>query len=161
MPPYLSTLFQNDLIDAFSNELPTAVWSSLVAELEFGYLLCGQRLPRYGGGLRDVYFPAGSTIAVYAGASRENASIAHIGDRGMTPLGEFMNDEMCRPCRFEVEWPGVAFSIRADKLREIASGWDYLRSVIAASEHATRFRVMSDMKLVRSVSSQLMRKMGT
>src|SRR5271163_711348 len=57
MPPYLSRMFQNDLIDAFSSELPGAVWSALAGELEVAYLLGEQRLPRQGGALRDVYFP--------------------------------------------------------------------------------------------------------
>lgn len=160
MPPYLSRLFKNDFIDMFASELPDAAWSELVRELEFAYLLSEQRLPRQGGALRDVYFPAGATIAVYAQASNGDKPIAYIGHCGMTPLGEFMTTEIGVPCRFEVERPGIAFSVRADKLREIVSGSEYLRSLITASEHAMRFRVFADMHLVRSLSGELIRKMG-
>jgi hypothetical protein len=111
MPPYLSRLFGNDLIDAFSSELPGALWSALVGELEFAYLLSEQHLPRQGCALRDVYFPAGASIAVYAQSSNGDKVIAHIGHCGMTPLGEFMNAEIGVPCRFEVERPGIAFSV--------------------------------------------------
>jgi hypothetical protein len=159
MPPYLSRMFQNDLIDAFSSELPGAVWSALAGELEVAYLLGEQRLPRQGGALRDVYFPAGATIAVYAQSSNEDKAIAHIWHTGMTPLGEFMNAEIGVPCRFEVERPGIAFSVQADTLREIVSGSEYLRSLITASEHTMRFRVFADMGLIRSLSGEFIRKM--
>jgi hypothetical protein len=151
MPPYFFRLFRNDLIDAFSSELPGAVWSALACELEFTYLLSEQSLPRQGAALRDVYFPAGASIAVYAQSCDGDKAIAHLGRCGMTPLGEFMNAEIGVPCRFEVENPGVAFSVRAKKFREIVSASEYLRSLIVASEHAMRFRVFADMRLVHSL----------
>ncbi len=160
MPPYLTRLFTNDLIDAFASELPGAVWTELVQELEFGYLLCEQRLPREGGALRDVYFPAGATIGVYAESFDEAKAIAQIGRCGMTPLGEFMTAEIGAPCRYEVERPGVAYSIRAERFREIVSGSEYLHCLITASEHAMRFRVFADLRLVRSLSGDLMRRLG-
>jgi hypothetical protein len=46
------------------------------------------------------------------------------------------------------------------RLCEIVSASEYLRSLIAASEHAMRFRVFADMRLVRSLSGELIRKMG-
>jgi hypothetical protein len=160
MPPYLTRLFTNDLVDAFSSELPSAVWFALSRELEFVYLLSGQRLPRQGASLRDVYFPASATIAVYAQSLDGDKAIGHIAHRGMTPLGEFMSAEIGVPCQFEVERPGVAFSVRAEKLCEIASSSDYLHSLITASEHALRFKVFADMSLVRSLSGELIRKLG-
>jgi hypothetical protein len=160
MPPYLCSLFNNDLIDAFASELPGSVWSTLVRELKFSYLLSEQRLPRQGGALQDVYFPAGANIAVYAQTGGGERVITHIGRCGMTPLGEFMNAEIGAPCRFEIERPGVAFSIRADKFCEIVSGSEYLRSLVVASEHAMRFRVFADTNLVRLLSGELIRKMG-
>lgn len=160
MPPYLSRLFTNDLIDAFSSELPSGVWSTLASELEFSYLLCEQRLPRQGGALRDVYFPATAIIAVYAESFDEDTAIAHVGPTGMTPVGEFMHAEIGgAPCRFEVDRPGIAFSIQADKFREIVCSSEYLHTVITASEHAMRFRVFADMRLIRSLRCELIRRM--
>jgi hypothetical protein len=160
MPPYLCSVFKNDLIDAFASELPGAVWTALVYELEFAYLLSEQRLPRQGAGLRDVYFPADASIAVSVRSSEGERAIAHIGRCSMTPIGAFMNAEIGSPCQFEVERPGVAFSIRAEKFCEIVSGSEYLRSLVTAAEHTMRFRVLADMRLVRSLSGGVIRRMG-
>lgn len=156
MPPYLSHLFSNELIDAFSSELPSEQWSELSRELNLEYVLKEQRLPRQGGALRDVYFPAGATIAVYSRAFDAQTAVAYIGSNGMTPLGDFMGGETeSALCRFEVDTPGIAFSVRGDTFREIAGSSDYLRSLIAAAEHMLRFRVLADMGLARSMSCDL------
>jgi hypothetical protein len=81
MLPYCAG-FKNELLDAFSRELPIAIWIVLARELECTYLLSGQHLPVRGRTLRDAYFPADATVAVVRCHAEQNCAVAYIGYRG-------------------------------------------------------------------------------
>jgi hypothetical protein len=89
MLPYCAC-FKNELLDAFSRELPIAIWIVLARELKCTYLLSGQHLPVQGRTLRGVYFPADATVAIFGCPAEQRCAVAYIGYRDMTPVGEFV-----------------------------------------------------------------------
>ena len=160
MLPYCAD-FKNELLDAFSRELPIAIWIVLARELECTYLLRGQHLPVQGRTLRDVYFPADATVAVFGYPAEQSCAVAYIGYRDMTPVGELVGRNMnVAGCRFEVETPGIAYKIQRETFLKIVRASEYLQALVTALDHRLSFRVAADRRLVGSLNNDLMQRMA-
>ena len=132
MLPYCAGV-KNELLDAFSRELPIAIWVMLACELECAYLLSGEQLPVRGQALQDVYFPADATVAVFDCPDEQSCAVAYIGYGEMTPVGELVGRGIkVAACRFEVETPGIAYRIRRETFLKIVRVSEYLQALVTA-----------------------------